>query len=56
MENNVRIVRDSKALAEGAAALAERCLAIAGRLVKNDQPPAPSGARGGLKGRPIGAD
>ncbi|HEX5778791.1 MAG TPA: Rieske 2Fe-2S domain-containing protein [Xanthobacteraceae bacterium] len=57
MENNVRIVRDSKALAEGAAALAERCLAIAGRLVVHDQPPAPPvGMRGGMKGRPIGAD
>ena len=57
MENNVRIVRDSKALAAGAAALAERCLAIAGRLVEHDQPPAPAvGMRGGMKGRPIGAE
>jgi nitrite reductase/ring-hydroxylating ferredoxin subunit/multimeric flavodoxin WrbA len=57
MENNVRIVRDSKALAEGAAALADRCLAMARRLVDEGQVPAPPvHARGGLKGRPVMSD
>jgi multimeric flavodoxin WrbA/nitrite reductase/ring-hydroxylating ferredoxin subunit len=57
MENNVRIVRDSKALADGAAALADRCLETAERLLEAEQSaPPPVRARGGLKGRPIGAD
>jgi multimeric flavodoxin WrbA len=57
MENNVRIVRDSKPLAEGAAALADRCLAMAQRLVDAGQvPPPPVRARGGLKGRPVMSD
>jgi len=52
MENNVRIVRESKSLAEGAAALAGRCLALAGKLVETAavQPPVTAGGR---KGRPI---
>ena len=52
MENNVRIVRESKSLAEGAAALAGRCLELAGKLVEAEvvQPPVTSGGR---KGRPI---
>jgi multimeric flavodoxin WrbA len=56
MENNVRIVRESKALAEGAAALAERCLDLAGRLLKSDMQMVPMSHRGGMKGRPILAD
>jgi nitrite reductase/ring-hydroxylating ferredoxin subunit/multimeric flavodoxin WrbA len=52
MENNVRIVRGSKSLAQGAAALAGRCLDLAGRLVKADQAPMPMAA-GGRKGRPV---
>jgi nitrite reductase/ring-hydroxylating ferredoxin subunit/multimeric flavodoxin WrbA len=57
MENNVRMVRDSKALAEGAKALAARCLEMAGRLVETEQMAAPAvNARGGLKGRPVAAD
>ena len=56
MENNVRIVRESKALAEGAAALAERCLDLAGRLLKSDMQMVPMSHRGGMKGRPVMAD
>jgi nitrite reductase/ring-hydroxylating ferredoxin subunit/multimeric flavodoxin WrbA len=56
MENNVKIVRESKALAEGAAALAERCLDLAGRLLKSDMQMVPMSHRGGMKGRPIMAD
>jgi nitrite reductase/ring-hydroxylating ferredoxin subunit/multimeric flavodoxin WrbA len=57
MENNVRMVRDSKALAEGAKALAARCLEMAGRLVETEQMAAPAvNARGGLKGRPVAPD
>ena len=57
MENNVRMVRDSKALAEGAKALAARCLEMAGRLVETEQMAAPAvHARGGLKGRPVAPD
>jgi multimeric flavodoxin WrbA/nitrite reductase/ring-hydroxylating ferredoxin subunit len=55
MENNVRIVRESKSLAQGAAALAERCLEMAGRLIEA-APTQPMVHRGGLKGRPIMAD
>jgi multimeric flavodoxin WrbA/nitrite reductase/ring-hydroxylating ferredoxin subunit len=55
MENNVRIVRESKALARGAAALAERCLEMAQKLVDADQRPSMA-ERGGLKGRPVMAD
>jgi multimeric flavodoxin WrbA/nitrite reductase/ring-hydroxylating ferredoxin subunit len=54
MENNVRIVRESKALARGAAALAERCLEMAKKLI--DAPVQPVVERGGLKGRPVMAD
>src|SRR5439155_3617116 len=57
MENNVRIVRESKYLAQGAAALATRCLHLADRLLKSDLELPPSMAeRGGLKGRPVMAD
>jgi multimeric flavodoxin WrbA len=52
MENNVRIVRDSKALAAGAAALAERCLEMASKLVAAGEITKMS-ERGGLKGRPV---
>ena len=52
MENNVRIVRESKALARGAAALAERCLEMAGKLVAAGEQPSMA-ERGGLKGRPV---
>ena len=55
MENNVRIVRESKSLAEGAAALAARCLDLAGKLVTADAALA-SIERGGRKGRPVMAD
>jgi hypothetical protein len=48
MERNVEIVRTSKELAEGAAMLAQRCLALAGRLVERDQAPT-SIERGGRK-------
>jgi len=56
MENNVRIVRESKALAEGAAALALRCLDLADRLIKAHMQMVPVSERGGMKGRPIMAD
>jgi hypothetical protein len=55
MENNVRIVRESKSLAQGAAALAARCLDLAGKLVTADAALA-SIERGGRKGRPVMAD
>jgi nitrite reductase/ring-hydroxylating ferredoxin subunit/multimeric flavodoxin WrbA len=54
MENNVRIVRESKALARGAGALAERCLDMAQRLI--DAPEQSVTERGGMKGRPVMAD
>jgi multimeric flavodoxin WrbA/nitrite reductase/ring-hydroxylating ferredoxin subunit len=54
MENNVKIVRESKALARGAGALAERCLDMAQRLI--DAPEESVAERGGLKGRPVMAD
>lgn len=56
MENNVRIVRESKALAQGAAALAVRCLDLADRLLKSDMQTVPRSERGGFKGRPVMAD
>ena len=56
MENNVRIVRESKALAEGAACLAQRCLELADRLMKSEMPTPPLSARGGFKGLPVMAD
>jgi len=55
MENNCRIVRDSKALARGASALAERCLDMARKLVDAGETPAMHD-RGGLKGRPVMAN
>lgn len=48
MENNVAIVRASKELADGAAKLAHRCLALADKLVAADAAPA-SIERGGRK-------
>jgi multimeric flavodoxin WrbA/nitrite reductase/ring-hydroxylating ferredoxin subunit len=54
MENNVRIVRESKALAAGAGALAERCLEMAQKLI--DAPVSAVKERGGMKGRPVMAD
>jgi len=56
MENNVRIIRESKYLAQGAGALAERCLDLADRLMRSDVSPPKLDQRGGLKGRPIMAD
>ena len=56
MENNVRIVRESKELAKGAAGLATRCLDLADRLIKSDVMHPSMAERGGLKGRPIMAD
>jgi multimeric flavodoxin WrbA/nitrite reductase/ring-hydroxylating ferredoxin subunit len=53
MENNVRIVRESKALARGSAALALRCLDLADKLIKVDMQPVPVAERGGFKGRPV---
>ncbi|HEY7458248.1 MAG TPA: Rieske 2Fe-2S domain-containing protein [Xanthobacteraceae bacterium] len=55
MENNCNIIRDSKALARGAAALAERCLEMAHKLVEVE-PMRPVVERAGLKGRPVMAD
>jgi hypothetical protein len=52
MENNCRIIRESKALAAGASALAERCLEMAGKLVAAGEWPKMA-ERGGLKGRPV---
>jgi hypothetical protein len=52
MENNCRIIRESKALAAGASALAARCLEMAGKLVAADEHPKMP-ERGGLKGRPV---
>ena len=45
MENNVRIVKNSKFLAQGAAALAARCLDLAGKLIAADAAPASDRAR-----------
>jgi multimeric flavodoxin WrbA len=56
MENNVRIIRQSKALAEGAAGLATRCLELADRLLKSEISPPAMQERGGLKGMPVMAD
>src|ERR1700752_3753324 len=53
MERNVSIVRESKYLAQGAAALAARCLDLADRLIRTDVSPPKLDQRGGLKGRPI---
>ena len=55
MENNVRIVKNSKFLAEGAAALTARCLDLAGKLVAADTAPVTI-ARGGRKGNRVMAD
>ena len=56
MENNVRIVRESKSLAEGAAGLATRCLELADRLIKSEVAPPAMAERGGRKGLPVMAD
>ena len=55
MENNVRIVKNSKFLADGAAALAGRCLDLAGKLIAADAAPA-SIERGGRKGNRVLAE
>lgn len=52
MEKNVEIVRESKELAEGAAELAKRCLALAQRLVTTDET-LHSVEGGGRKAHPI---
>jgi len=55
MENNVRIVKNSKSLATGAAALTGRCLDLAAKLIASDAAPVTI-ERGGRKGNPIMAD
>ena len=55
MERNVEIVRHSKELAEGAAALAKRCLDLAGDLIARDEAPA-SIQRGGRKAHPLSVE
>ncbi len=52
MERNVEIVRTSRELAEGAKALTERCLDLAGRLIATDMPPEQIN-RGGRKAHGI---
>jgi nitrite reductase/ring-hydroxylating ferredoxin subunit/multimeric flavodoxin WrbA len=52
MEQNVEILRASTELAEGAAELARRCLALAGRLTAGDETPALI-ERGGRKAHPV---
>jgi multimeric flavodoxin WrbA len=52
MERNVEIVRRSTQLADGAAELAGRCLALAQRLIATEPTPA-SIERGGRKAHPI---
>ncbi len=53
MENNVRVVRDSEFLAQGAAGLAKRCLHLAERLLQSDMGMVPMSERGGMKGRAL---
>ncbi|MGA2087949.1 MAG: flavodoxin family protein, partial [Stellaceae bacterium] len=55
MENNVRIVQNSKELAQGAAALAGRCLDFAGKLLAAE-PSSVAVMGGGRKGHPVMAD
>jgi multimeric flavodoxin WrbA/nitrite reductase/ring-hydroxylating ferredoxin subunit len=55
MERNVEIVRHSKELAEGAAALAKRCLELAESLIARDEAPA-SIQRGGRKAHSLRAE
>ena len=52
MENNVKIVRSSKMLAEGAQKLTKRLLDLAALLIARDEAPA-SIERGGRKAMPI---
>jgi multimeric flavodoxin WrbA len=52
MEENVRIVRDSPELNEGAAELARRCLHLAERLISTDHTPGRI-MRGGRKAFPV---
>lgn len=52
MERNVEVIRQSAELKEAAAALAGRCLALAGQLVHEHEAPA-SIARGGRKAHPL---
>ena len=51
----MRIVRASKELAQGAAALAGRCLDFAGKLVAAE-PSSVAVTSGGRKGHPVMAD
>jgi hypothetical protein len=54
MERNVAVLKTSRELREGTAALVERCVTLAGRLRASD----PSGdrvARGGRKAHALGA-
>jgi multimeric flavodoxin WrbA/nitrite reductase/ring-hydroxylating ferredoxin subunit len=55
MEKNVEIVRESKELADGAAMLAKRCLALAGRLITTCHTPE-SIERGGRKANPVSTE
>lgn len=52
MERNVKVVRDSKELAEGAAMLTQRCLELAKELIARDEGPR-SIERGGRKAHPL---
>jgi len=52
MERNVEVVRNSAELADGAAMLARRCLALADHLIKRDEAPT-SIERGGRKAHAI---
>ncbi len=55
MERNVEVLRTSRDLREGVAALVERCAALAGRLLASGQGPARV-ARGGRKAHALAAD
>ena len=52
MENNVKIVRESDDLADGAAMLTKRCLDLAAHLISRDEAPV-SIERGGRKAHPL---
>ena len=54
MERNMEVVRNSKELADGAGALADRCLDLAGRLIDTCTPPEKT-IRGGRKAHALGA-
>jgi len=55
LERNVAILKASRELREGTAALVERCVAMAGRL-RASEPGAERLARGGRKAHALGAD